>query len=77
MHNLADDWSIIIKPADKSLIVVTWDQEAVWLKAIDNLVTTQHILTSKFHQKLLSGLTEKSNGIFRECIIKNLSQKKS
>ena len=42
IRNLAKDWSIIIKPADESLCVeglCNWDREAVWLKAIDNLVT--------------------------------------
>ena len=42
MRNLVEDWSIIIKPADEGLCVeglCNWDREAVWLKAIDNLVT--------------------------------------
>ena len=49
MRNLAKDWSILIKPADEGLC--NWDREAVWLKAIDNLVTAQHILTNML-QKL-------------------------
>ena len=39
MRNLAEDRSVIIKPADKGSA-----EKPIWLMAIDNPVTTQHLL---------------------------------
>ena len=39
MRNLAEDRSVIIKPADKGSA-----KKPIWLMAIDNPVTTQHLL---------------------------------
>ena len=77
MHNLAEDRSIFIKPADKGLCVVIWDREdlAEGYRQLSDHSTYTDI--KKFSQKLKSDITEKSNRILTDCAIRNLSEKKS
>ena len=62
----------------KARVLQFGTEKTIWLKAIDNLVTTQHILTLRslikyLYLTLLKNVTE----FLRDCAIKNLSQKKS
>ena len=77
MHNLAEDWSIIIKPANKGSCVVIWDREDYLVEGYrqlsDQLTYTD---VKKFNQKLTPDLTEKSNRIFKGYCNKKLSTEK-
>ena len=73
MRNVAKDQSIIIKPADKGLCVVIWDQEdylAEGYKLLSDHSTYTDI--KKFNRKLMSDLTEKSNKVFKGLCNKKL-----
>ena len=74
---LAEDWSIIIKPADKGLCVVIWDREDYlaegYRKLSDHFTYTD---IKKFNQKLMYDLTEKSIIIFKGLCNKKLITEK-
>ena len=76
MHNLAEDYSVIIKPADKGLYIVIWDREDLseGYRHFSDHSTYADI--KKFNQKHMSDLTEKSSRIFKGLCTENLSQKK-
>ena len=76
MHNLAEDCSIIIKPADKGLNIVIWDREDLSEDYGQLSDHTTYTDIKKFNQKHMSDLTEKSNRIFKGLCTENLSQKK-
>ena len=62
MQSLAEDRSIIIKPADKSSYVVVWDREDYLAEGYKQLSdTSTNAEVKKYNYKLLSQLTEKSN----------------
>ena len=66
MRNLAEDRSIIIKPADKGSCVVIWDREDYLAEGYRQLSDhSTYTDIKKFNQKLMSDLTEKSNRIFK------------
>ena len=76
MRNLAEDRSIIIKPADKGSVVI-WDREDYLAEGCRQLSDhSTYTDIEKFNQKLMYDLTEKSNRIFK-CAIRNLSRKKN
>ena len=78
MRNLAEDWSVIIKPADKGSCVVILDREDYLAEGYRQLsYHSTYTDIKKFNQKLTSDLTENSNRTIRDCAIRNLSQKKS
>ena len=66
MHNLAEDRSIINKPADQVSCVVIWDWEDYLTESYTQL-SDQSTYTDirKFNQKLMCDLTEKSSKIFK------------
>ena len=75
--NLAEDRSIIIKPADKGSCVVIWDREDSFSEGYRQL--SDHSTYSdvkKFNQEVMSELTEKSNRIFKELCNKKLITEK-
>ena len=77
MCNLAEDRSIIIKPADKGSCVVIWDQEDYLAEDYRQLSDhSTYTDIKKFNQKLMSDLTEKSNRIFKELCNKKLITEK-
>ena len=62
MQSLAEDRSMIIKPADKSSYVVVWDREDYLAEGYKQLSdTSTYVEVKKYNYKLLSQLTEKSN----------------
>ena len=66
MRNLAEDQSVIIKPADKGSCVVIWDREDYLAKGYRQLSDhSTYTDVKKSNKKLTSDLTEKSNRIFR------------
>ena len=77
MRNLAEDQSIIIKPADKGLCVVIWDRENYlaegYRQFIDHSISTD---IKMFNQKLLPDLTEKRYRIFKGLCNKKLITEK-
>ena len=77
IHNLAEDQSIIIKPAHKDSSVVIWDREdylAEGYRQLNDHLT--YIDVMKFNQKLMSDLTEKSNITFKGLCNKKLTTEK-
>ena len=78
MRDLAEDQSMIIKPADKGSCVVIWDRKDYLTESIANLKTTIHTLTLRsliknLYLTLLKIVTE----FLWDCAIRNLSQKKN
>ena len=66
MRNLAEDQSMIIKPADKGSFVVIWDQKDYLAESYSQLSDHYtHTDIKKFNQKLITDLTENSNRIFK------------
>ena len=77
MRYLAEDRSIIIKPADKGSYIVIQDLEDCLTEDYRQLSDYSSCIDVKtFNQKLLSYLIEKNNIIFKR-LCKLLSQKKS
>ena len=75
--HLAEDLSIIIKPAEKGSCVVIWDREdylAEGYRQLSDHLTYTNV--KKFNQKLMSDLTKKSNRIFKELYNKKLITEK-
>ena len=66
MRSLAEDRSIIIKPADKGSCVVVWDREDYLPEGYKQLSdTSTYTEVKKYNDKLLLQLTEKSNKFFK------------
>ena len=64
MHNLAEDRSIIIKPADKYSCVVVWYREEYLAEGYTQLNgNSTYVKVKKYMEKLLVDLTDKSNKI--------------
>ena len=77
MRNLAEDRSIIIKPADNGSCVVIWDREDYLAEGYRQLSDhSTYTDIKKFNQKLMSDLTEKSNRIFKALCNKKLITEK-
>ena len=65
MHNLAEDCSIIIKPADKGFCVVVWEREDYLVEGWKQFSgSSSYVEVKNYQRKLLVDLTEKSNKIF-------------
>ena len=77
MHNLAEDQSMIIKPADKGSCVVIWDRKDYLAESYSQLKDHySYTDIKKFNQKLMSDLTENSNRIFMGLCNKKLITEK-
>ena len=77
MRSLAEDRSIIIKPADKGSCVIVWDWEdylAEWYNQISD--TSTYLEVKKYNDQLLSQLTEKSNKFFKRLYNNKLISEK-
>ena len=77
MRSLAEDGSVIIKPADKGSCLVVWDREdylAEGYKQLSDTFTYGEV--NKYNEKLLSQLIEKSNSFFRSLCDKKLISEK-
>ena len=77
MCNLAEDCSIIIKPADKGSCVVVQDHEdhlAEGYKQLSENLT--YVEVKNYKEKLLVDLTEKSNEIFKKLCNKKVITEK-
>ena len=73
MPNLAEDRSIIIKPADKGSCLVIWNREDYLTEGYRRLSDhSTYTDIKKFNQKLMSDLTEKSNRAFKGLCNKKL-----
>ena len=67
MRNLAENWSIIVKPADKGLCVVIWNREDYLPEGCRQVSDiSQYTDVKRFNQKLLSDLTKNSSRIFKK-----------
>ena len=66
-RNLAEDRSIITKPADKGSCAIVWDREDYladgYKQLSDNLT---YVEVKNYKEKLLMDLTEKSNKTFKK-----------
>ena len=77
MCNLAEDQSVIVKPANKGLCVVIWDQEDYLVEGYRQLSDdSAYTDIKKFNQKLMSDLTEESDRIFKGLCNKKLITEK-
>ena len=75
--NLAEDRSIIIKPADKGACVVIWDQEDSFSEGYRQLSDhSTYNDVKKFNQEVMSEFTEKSSRIVKELRNKKLITEK-
>ena len=73
MRNLAEDCSIIIKPADKDSCVVVWDREDYLAEGYKQLSdNSTYVEVKNYKEKLLVDLTEKSNEIFKKLCNKKV-----
>ena len=70
MRGLAEDRSIVIKPADKGSCVVVWDRTDYLLEAEKHLSDSSTYKEVKFGDKKLLKLVEESNKIFRRLLSK-------
>ena len=71
-RSLAEDRSIIIKPADKGSCVVVWDREDYLAEEYKQLSdTSTYTEVKKYNDKLFSQLTEKSNKFLSDYITTN------
>ena len=77
MRNLAEDRSIIIKPADKGSCVVVWDREDYLAEGYKQLWdTSTYVEVKKDNDQLLSQLTEKINKFFKRLYNNKLISEK-
>ena len=66
MRNLAEDRSVIIKPADKGSCIIIWDQEDYLAEGYRQFSDhSTYTDVKKLNQNLMSDFSEKSNRIFK------------
>ena len=66
MRNLAEDRSVIIRPADKGLCIIIWDQEDYLAEGYRQFSDhSTYTDVKKLNQNLMSDFSEKSNRIFK------------
>ena len=70
MRELAEDRSIVMKPADKGSCVVVWDRADYLLKAEKYLSDLSTYKEVKFADRELFKLVEESNEMFRRLLSK-------
>ena len=70
MRGLAEDRSIVIKPADKGSCVVVWDRTDYLLEAEKHLSDSSTYKEVKFGDKELLKLVEESNKMFKRLLSK-------
>ena len=70
MRRLAEDRSIVIKPADKGSCVVVWDRTDYLLEAEKHLSDSSTYKEVKFGDKELLKLVEESNKMFKRLLSK-------
>ena len=70
MRELAEDRSIVIKPADNCSCMVVWDRIDYLLKAEKHLSNSSTCREVKFGNKELLKLVEESNKMFRRLLSK-------
>ena len=76
MQSLAEDRSIIIKPADKGPCVAVWDREDYLAEGYKQLCDiSTYLEVKKYNDQLLSQLKEKSNKFFKRLYNKLISEK--
>ena len=69
MRNLAEDRSIIIKPADKGSCVVVWDREDYLAEGYKQLSdNSTYVEVKNYKEKLLVDLTEKMERDFQKIV---------
>ena len=71
MRELAEDRSIVMKPADKGSCVVVWDKADYLLEAEKHLSDLSTYKEVKFGDRELFKLVEESNEMFRRLLSKN------
>ena len=77
IQSLAEDGSLIIKPAGKGYCVVVWDREDYLAEGYKQLSdTSTYVEIKKYNDKLLSQLTEKSNKFFKRLYNNKLISEK-
>ena len=73
MRNLAEDRSIIIKPADKGSCVVVWDREDYLAEGYKQLCgTSTYVKVKECNDQVLSQLIEKSDKSFKRLYYNKL-----
>ena len=78
MRNLAEDRSIIIKPADKGSCVVVWDREDYLAEGYKQLSdNSTYVEVKNYKEKLLVDLTEKVTKFLKNCATRKLLQRRS
>ena len=78
MRYLAENWSIIIKPANKGSYIVIWDWEDCLTEDYRQLSDySSYIDVKTFNQKLCLNSLKKVTLLFSKRLCKHLSQKKS
>ena len=76
MHNLAEDHSIVIKPADKGSCIVVWDCKDYLAEGYKQLSdSSTYVEVKNYKEKLLVDLTEK-NKIFKKLCNKKVITEK-
>ena len=74
MKTLADDKSIIIKPADKGSGVVVWGREDYIAESRNHLEDADVYKDCSFDDNLLINLTEQSNRFFKDLNARKIYQ---
>ena len=72
VRGLAEDKSIIIKPADKGSIVVLWDKVDYLAEAENHLSGSSTYKEVKFGEEELVKLVEQSNRMFKQLLSKKI-----
>ena len=70
MRGLAEDTSIVIKPADKGSCVVGWGRSDYLVEAENHLSDSSTYKGAKFGKKELVKLVEQSNRMFKQLLPK-------
>ena len=77
MRNLAEDRSIIIKPAEKGSCVKFWDREDYLTEGYRQLSdNSTYVEVKNYKEKLLIDLTKKSNEVFKKLCNKKIITEK-
>ena len=78
MHNLAEDRSIIVKPADKGFCVVVWEGEDYLVEEWKQFSeSSSYVEVKNYPRKLLVDLTEKSKKYLKNCAARTLLHRRS